>query len=291
MKPYFICLGAQKSATSTLRQILRNHPDIFLPEENEPHFFDSDDFYRGKDWYIKKFFSNCSPSERAGDMTPSYMFLPKVPERIFKTLGADMKLIFMLRNPANRAFSQYLMNIRLGLIKPNISFDSIISNYDEKKDNKNMNPWTDGYIERGLYAKHIINYRKYFPQKNMIFIIFEDFVRDIPGQIKEIYKFLKIDENHSVDLDIHIGKASMHRWPFLSRTIFLNKKLKKVFYKLPSGLWRPVLRSVKRLDTKTSVRIPRINDRQYCKLMNIFQKDIRKLESIINKELDSWKIT
>ena len=94
--PNFLCVGTQKAGTSTLFEILRQHPDIFLPPEKETHFFYSDGNYaQGASWYKAAFYSDWAGQKVIGDITPEYMFRKNVPERIKATLGADVKIVFM----------------------------------------------------------------------------------------------------------------------------------------------------------------------------------------------------
>ena len=92
--PNFMCIGASKSGTTTLYDILRQHPDIFIPSYKEPHFFDSPIvFERGVDWYENTYFRNVKNRKCIGDFTPSYLFEGKAPQRILRALGKDVKFI------------------------------------------------------------------------------------------------------------------------------------------------------------------------------------------------------
>ncbi|MCK4911140.1 MAG: sulfotransferase domain-containing protein, partial [Thermodesulfovibrionales bacterium] len=114
--PNFLCVGAQKAATTTIFEVLKQHPDVYIHPAKEIHFFDSDDIYnRGMQWYLETYFKNINHKKAIGEMTPSYMFIENVPERIYKCIGNKVKLIFTYRNPADRAYSHYLMNVMRGL--------------------------------------------------------------------------------------------------------------------------------------------------------------------------------
>ena len=91
--PNFMCLGAAKSGTTTLYDILRQHPDIYIPAFKEPHFFDIPENYKnGIEWYKRNYFRNANKKIIA-DFTPSYFFEKEAPKRIFKNLGRDMKFL------------------------------------------------------------------------------------------------------------------------------------------------------------------------------------------------------
>ena len=73
--PNFMCIGAAKSATTSLYDILRQHSDVFAPSFKEPHFFDTPSVYKnGVKWYSKTYFNNVKNEKRIGDFTPTYLF-------------------------------------------------------------------------------------------------------------------------------------------------------------------------------------------------------------------------
>ena len=82
----FYCIGAQKAGTTTIHDILINHPDIFLPSDKEAHFFDFESRYsRGITWYLNEFFQSVGNEKIVGSITPEYMFFPKAAKRSSKS--------------------------------------------------------------------------------------------------------------------------------------------------------------------------------------------------------------
>lgn len=117
VKPNFLCVGAQKSGTTSLYNILKQHSEVFMPDKKELHFFDwNENFDKSTEWYFQMFQNSLKFNAR-GEITPNYIYKDNVAQRIFDTLGKDVKLIFMLRNPADRAFSHYKMRIGRGFEK------------------------------------------------------------------------------------------------------------------------------------------------------------------------------
>ena len=106
MLPNFIIAGAEKSGTSSLLFYMSEHEDIFTPAKKEIHFFDDgDNFNEGIDWY-KQWFTGWSGEKAIGECTPIYMYFPECAQRIHDVYP-EMKLIFILRNPVDRAYSNY----------------------------------------------------------------------------------------------------------------------------------------------------------------------------------------
>lgn len=102
--PDFIIIGAQKCGTTSLFNYLSKHPDVSLPEEKEIHFFDK--FYnKGINWYKKNFLND---GMLTGEATPYYIYHPHVTVRI-SSCCPNAKLIVMLRNPIDRAYSNFSM--------------------------------------------------------------------------------------------------------------------------------------------------------------------------------------
>ena len=108
-----MCIGAAKSATTSLYDILRQHSNVYLPSFKEPHFFDNPDNYdKGIAWYSKTYFSRALEKNKIGDFTPTYLFESKAAERIYKDLGPNTRFIIILRDPVERAYSHYLHSKR-----------------------------------------------------------------------------------------------------------------------------------------------------------------------------------
>ena len=94
VKPVFVCVGAMKAGTTSLHDMLSRHPGIYLPADKELHFFDMDERYaQGIDWYLGTYFAACPPGAVAGEITPSYMYIETVAQRMASDLGRRLKLV------------------------------------------------------------------------------------------------------------------------------------------------------------------------------------------------------
>ena len=110
--PDFLGIGVQKGGTTTLQRLLEQHPDLFLPKQKELHYF-SLHYGKGEAWYRQQF-AAAAPQQRCGEITPYYVFHPQAPQRIHALLP-QAKLILLLRDPVERALSQFAHSRRLGL--------------------------------------------------------------------------------------------------------------------------------------------------------------------------------
>ena len=185
--PDFIICGTQKGGTTALMEYLKQHPQICMPER-EIHFF-SWYYNKGIKWYEKYFDHDAM---LYGEKSPSYMYPEPglVAKRIHKELPS-IKLIFMLRNPIKRAYSEYWMLVLNGEEK--LPFSKAV--WKKNRD----------YIGRGFYAKQIKEYLKYFDPENIKIIISEDFRENRNQRIKEVFRFLGIYPIEVETLDIHVG--------------------------------------------------------------------------------------
>ena len=165
MLPNFICPGAAKAGTTSLFQVLNQHSEIYLPDVKETFFFWNNDFYKGKKWYEEKYYKNVVNEKIIGDITPLDMYFDYVPERIQKTLGSNIKIIFMLRNPANRAFSHYLMSLRQGFETK--SFEEALNLESLRLKGSVEDQRFFSYSDRGFYGKQIALFQKIFKRENL----------------------------------------------------------------------------------------------------------------------------
>lgn len=125
-KPDFFVVGTQKSATTSLHHYLSEHPDIFLPVGKETKFFADDERYKyGIEQYLTENFADTGDCHCIGEVDPDYMYFPSALERISEHFDlSTLKLVFMLRDPAKRAYSHYTMTMRHGL--ETLSFEEAI---------------------------------------------------------------------------------------------------------------------------------------------------------------------
>ena len=186
MLPNFIIPGAPKSGTTALQIYLSQHPDIYMVNQ-EIHFFDNDDnFKKGIEWY-KRFFKE--KKKMMGEKTPQYMYDKKVPARIHKYLG-EVKLVFLLRNPIDRAYSHYWHNKRIG--KEPLSFEKAIKTEEKRMKVDTKNSYLYSYKDRGQYIDQIMRYNDFFPKSKMKFVLSEELNENTREVLKNILQFLEV---------------------------------------------------------------------------------------------------
>ena len=106
-RPNFICPGAQKAGTTTLYDVLQQHPQVCLTSRKEPLFFiDEEQYPRGLDYYRDTYFSHFDGEPVIGECCPCYLHIPDAPRRLHDTLGSELRLVFLLRQPAERTIDR-----------------------------------------------------------------------------------------------------------------------------------------------------------------------------------------
>jgi len=293
--PNFICIGAAKSGTTTLYDILRQHPDIFLPSFKEPHFFKVPIvFEKGIDWYENTYFRNVKNRKCIGDFTPSYLFEAKAPQRILKSLGKDVKFIVILRNPIDRAYSQYLHSVRDE--REDLSFQMALK--EESKRIKNYQEDTDyllklrtSYFSQGLYGEMIENYLNVFSKDQFLFILFEEeLVGKTEETIRKVLNFLEIDSEISLNVNIKSNIASKvkYKWVmrFMQKSGFWRSIIRKLIFSLK---WRQIISNkIHRANTRSVTPNPLSKDIRKEIYNNYFLDDIKKLENILGRKMN-WQ--
>ena len=291
--PNLMCIGAAKSGTTTLYDILRQHPEIFIPTFKEPHFFDIPENYNnGIDWYVKNYFRNVNKKIIA-DFTPSYFFEKQAPERIFNDIGKDIKFVILLRHPVERAYSHYLHSVRDE--NEDISFEEAIRKEDNRLEkfieNKDyLSYLRNSYYHQGLYGEMIERYLKYFSLDNFLFIHFEnEFMIDRKKIIDKLLIFIGLETEINLNLDLRSNPASKEKSQFLKKLMKKKGWWRTVLkFMVPSMQLRQIIRNkVQRVNLK-EFRKEKLSEKLKTDLYNeYFKEDIIKFEKLTNKKL-SW---
>ena len=200
--PDFLIVGAAKAGTTSLYKYLDQHPEIFMTTPKEPCFFafanEQIHFYTEKPAFITnpadylKLFNDCGNAKCRGEASTPYLYLyRKTIDNIQKYISEShkyLKIIILLRNPVERAFSQYVMYRALGL--ENLNFrDAVNAEKSRMAENYHFDYF---YVDRGNYYHQVKAYSENFQQIQII--LFDDFTDNPEKTIRDCFKFLNIDE-------------------------------------------------------------------------------------------------
>ncbi len=232
--PNFLIIGAQKSGTTIFSKILRQNPLIFCAKK-ELHFFDAY-FNNGADWYKSQFQTDKDAQIKKGEKTPYYLFHPFVAERVH-SLIPDVKLIVLLRNPIDRAYSQFWMNLRQNV--EDLSFTDAIKMEPlrlakAKEEMISRGASSDyqlfSYLSRGHYAEQLRNWFKYFSCEQILIISFDEFLQNPDKIMAEVLLFLGLPEYKFIfqkGSKLNFDADHKHRYPPMSP--MMRKRLSDYF--------------------------------------------------------------
>jgi len=191
--PKFMIIGAGKSGTTSLEKYVTQHPRIKPTIVKEIHYFDYQ-FDHGYFWYRSHFPLKRS-DQIAGDFTPSYLDYPKSPQRIFEKYP-NMKFVVILRNPVDRAFSQYQHTKRRGW--ESLDFEKAID-AESSRIKQNVEYYKRySYLARGLYFEQLKLWFSYFPQDHFLILEYSELL-DIDKISNKIFKFLNLEPFHNIN--------------------------------------------------------------------------------------------
>lgn len=289
--PNLICLGAQKAGTTTLHDILKNHPQIYLPHIKEAPFFNDEESYsKGMDWWLDYHFSSYNDEQILGVMTPEYLYYEEVPKRIFDDCGPDVKLIVILREPVSRAHSQYLMSVRKGF--ESLTFNEAIEVEPKRILEGPFERDSFSYIGRGRYAEQIKRYQDLFDPKNILFLCFEtDICNKIDETIQRIQSFIGVEQ---IDLNTNIKSNSARETrskyfqDLTSKPNFLRRILRSIFGKRFSHWIRFKLAVLNEKKLSDESRLTR--DEKKALYEKFYKSDFIELERMTGLDLKHWEI-
>ena len=294
--PDFLVVGAARAGTTSLHSYLRQHPDIFLPGIKEPCFFvfegGGEKFIRGKFAFAvrdfasyEKLFEKAGVNQRIGEMSTPYLYLYDKTIASIRSHFPDyqkIKIIILLRQPADRAFSQYLWRVRDG--REALTFEEAIDTEAERrKENFSFDYY---YVHRGFYFAQVKAYLENF--KNVHICFYEDFKKAPDSELKKICSFLDVRDDFHFHTEAVHNEAFVPKWGLLSKLVTAESRMKfRLWYSLPDTLRKKIRRNFSRWNTQKNVKI-RLNRATRNRLNGLYRDDIEKLQELIKKDLSSW---
>lgn len=189
----FFIVGAMKSGTSSLRDLLRQHPAVDL-YRGEIHYFDKLDlFERGNEWYHEHFDWNRQGLLLRGDKSPSYSLDPAAAERIH-AYNPDARIIWIFRDPVKRVISNFHH-----AKKRNQEAMSIEESLAQAEALAASNS-PSAYLFRSQYERHLASFEEYFPKEQHHILIFEELVKNPSAVISDLLKWMGLDRDISLEL-------------------------------------------------------------------------------------------
>jgi hypothetical protein len=226
-----------------------------------------------------RLFSAATDQRVIGEVSPSYLFYPKVAERLYK-FNPESKIIILLRDPVARAISHYSMDRRLGYV--NLDLSDIIK---KKNQSSKLKLYYQQYIELGMYTKQVKSYLDIFPQEQVQIFDFDQLRQNPKVMMMQISNFLDIDPNFDYPVDIVHNPNISPRFSFIN-FLFQQPKMRKLVKTIINPEW---INKLKPLLFNNKLKHNISLDLKFA-LWNIFKDDVTELKSLLNLDLSHWEM-
>ena len=218
-----------------------------------------------------------------GEASPHYLYVEKAPHRI-KELVPDMKLVAVLRNPVDRAFSSYQHLVRDDLepldFGPALDIEPmrIAENY----------ALLYRYVDVGLYTEQLQRYEALFPREQLLVLLYDDLRADAEATCRQVFAFLGVEEGFVPELSGEYNRSGVPRRRLYHRMLNPSAQTKRRLWETtPTKLRESLLRAQTRLVNRNLQRQV-IPSRERERLMDVFGEEVAKLESRFGRDLSDW---
>lgn len=275
--PNFMIIGAEKAGTTAFSQFLRQHPDVCFSRPKETWFFNRR-YHKGVDWFASHF-EHWDGETAIGEGTARLLQSEEVPVRISEYIS-DVQLICVLRNPIERAFSQYHFYLYTGKADPNQSFGELVRERDTE--------FGRDLVNQGRYINHLRRYEQTFGRDQIEVVLHRDLRQHPKRVVQDLYETIGVDASFVPDVE---SRHNVTKYP-ASRTAYatLRNVWQTVFSHVEAYMPDAVdtLRSFARrvlFDTSK----PSMADTDRAHLQQVYETPNRELQEWLGRDLSHWK--
>src|SRR5262245_340058 len=282
--PNFIGIGVAKAGTTSVSRYLEQHPQVFMCQIKATNYFGYED---ARDWRwhdegdpplirnfpVKTFeeygamFADGAGKVAIGEVSPQYIRCPTAAQRIHERLPGA-KLFVSLRNPAERAFSGFLMRTRRG---------EAVAGFHEELTAQSS------HVKEGFYYVRLKRYLDLFPREQVKIYLFEDFKKDAGRILTELFGFLGIDPSFKLDTSVRHNPGAVPKYRLLNR-VFYSPTLTRIVKSLFPGM-KERLKQTRELNLKPAPKLP---PDLRADLLKLYREDILKVQDLIDRDRSVW---
>lgn len=295
--PNFLIIGAHKSGTTSLYRYLNQHPDVYMSQVKEPAYFvyEGDKVkyqeFDGSPWRSRfitledyeALFEGVQSEVAVGEASTLYLYHPRAPLRIKEHIP-DAKLIAILRNPVDRAYSNYQF-ARMQGREPLGTFREALEAEEERITAGWAPLWH--YTKKGFYSEQITRYRAIFPEDQLRIYLYDDLRFEPDRLVHDIFDFLGVNSEVRVQTGETYNVTRQPRYvsfyTLLRRGARLIGPLRKI---IPKKMNKKIQRWLFTDQTSAPVSIP-TEDKNF--LMALYEEEIVELQSLLQRNLESWQ--
>jgi Sulfotransferase domain len=287
VRPNFLIAGAGKAGTTSLHEYLCQHPDIFMSAFKEPSFFVTGYGYDNWEDYLA-LFAGARGEKAAGESSTAYLYCEESPAWIKSLLG-NVRIILILRNPAQRAASLYWWMLREGYENAPTFAEAL-----ELESSRTQNPnfrsqcpqfYPDYlYYRSGLYSEQVRRYLDTFGEGHVRIYIFEEFIKRPLDVCRDIFEFLDVDPSFRPTMQVYNRAQTPASVPL---QYWLRTKGPHYLRFVPSRLRQKLLLALMKLNARKG-SLPTHDPELEKSLLERYRSDITKLERLIDRDLSMW---
>jgi len=301
-RPDFFIVGAPKCGTTAMNAYLQAHPQIFVPDRKEIHFFGTDleNASRPTEQEYLAYFQGVKDEQRVGEASVWYLYSQQAAAEI-KRFSPQASIVIMLRNPVDMLHSLHNQMAFNGH-EDIRSFEEALGAEPERKAGKRI-PRTAGwrnvpfcrphlyYSEVARYSEQVERYFDEFSRENVLVILFDDFRRDAAASYRQTLQFLGVDE--AFQPDFKVINASKQPRSRLFQKLLLNPPraiANAIQAVTPARLHRRLFVGLQQFNTEYVPRSP-LDPQLRERLQQVFRADIDRLGQLLKRDLALWYST
>ena len=300
--PNFLIIGAAKAGTNALYHYLRQHPQVYMSPWKEPKFFafesEADLGFRaanGRDAPVnasvildqaeyEELFDDAGDDELArGEASTHYLYVERSPARI-KALIPDAKLIAVLRNPVDRAFSSYQHLVRDDL-EP-LDFGAALD--AEPQRIAEHYAYLYRYTDMGFYSEQLDRYEKTFPENQLCVLLYDDLRSDPEGTCRRIFSFLGVDEDFVPDMSGEYNRSGVPKNRFMHRLLNPSAPMKRRLWNVTPRFARERLLDAQTRMVNRNLQRQTMPEPERDRLRDVFREEVGRLETRLGRDLSHW---
>ncbi len=275
-KPTFVIIGAQKSGTTSLYHYLGQHPDVFVSTVKEPRFFShlarqaaglptpNAGTITTFEAYLDLFAG--ATARAVGEASVSYLDVPGTAVQMHRYLP-DATVIAVLRDPVERAYSQYYMNVRAG--REHARFEDAVAQHR--------------YLRGGFYYRNLVPFFRHYGADKIGVYLYDDLRDDPLALVQDVFRLLGLDDTFAPNLTMKHHAGGKPRSAFFHTLLTMRRVNRWIKRTAPAGLVRMGM-ALKRLNYS---RVP-MPEHVGAHLREIYRDDILNLQKLIRKDLRRW---
>ncbi|NMG57865.1 sulfotransferase [Geitlerinema sp. P-1104] len=290
-RPNFLVIGVQKAGTTSIYRYLSQHPQVYMSPVKETNFLE-------RDWTgvvtkkprkidsLEKYlalFEKVEDEVAVGEASPNYLFHHETSIPVIYNLVPEAKLVVILRNPIERAHSDYLMHIR-----------DAIDGGDCRPlgEQARQRPIKSFQIRKGFYCQSLKAFMDKFGADNLKVCLYDDLVQDPVAMMQDIYSFIGVDDQFVPDTSVRAQKAAVPQNKTVHRVLQTRNPLRSLAGSVlrlvfPEKTRQAIRRYLLSLNYKDKSALPlSLEERRL--LRDIYREDILELQELLQRDLSSW---